>query len=194
MPQAKVIHIIRDGRDQAVSMMHHLWNRATVREGRYDLEPEEVAKRNDFYKNRRVPLADGEGIFTKDRLMTVAGYWAERVGKTVEDGPTLLGNRYTQVKYEDLLKKPEEEMRRLFEFLGADTSEETVYRCVKSADFEELSGRKRGSEDYELGWKKQRKGVAGDWKNVFTERDKAIYKEVAGDLLINLGYAKDNNW
>ena len=61
-----------------------------------------------------------------------------------------------------------------------------MHRCVETAAFEALSDRKWGSEDYELGWKKQRKGVAGDWKNIFTERDKAIYKEVAGNLLMRL--------
>jgi hypothetical protein len=36
--------------------------------------------------------------------------------------------------------------------------------------------------------------VAGDWKNAFTERDKAIFKETAGELLVELGYAKDMSW
>ncbi len=39
-----------------------------------------------------------------------------------------------------------------------------------------------------------RKGVAGDWKGAFTERDKQVFKEVAGNLLIKLGYEKDNYW
>jgi hypothetical protein len=49
-------------------------------------------------------------------------------------------------------------------------------------------------EHYDPDFKKYLKCIAGDWKNMFTERDKPIYKDVAVDLLIKLGYARDNYW
>ena len=39
-----------------------------------------------------------------------------------------------------------------------------------------------------------RSGKTGEWKKHFTEEHKKIFKEVAGDLLIKLGYEKDSNW
>jgi hypothetical protein len=39
-----------------------------------------------------------------------------------------------------------------------------------------------------------RKGHAGDWRNHFTEAHKRAFKEVAGDLLIWLGYEEDAGW
>lgn len=39
-----------------------------------------------------------------------------------------------------------------------------------------------------------RSGKTGEWKKHFTEEHKKIFKEVAGDLLIQLGYEKDQNW
>jgi hypothetical protein len=39
-----------------------------------------------------------------------------------------------------------------------------------------------------------RSGKTGEWKKHFTEEHKKILKEVAGDLLVKLGYEKDNNW
>ena len=39
-----------------------------------------------------------------------------------------------------------------------------------------------------------RSGKTGEWKKHFTEEHKKIFKEVAGDLLIKLGYEKDGNW
>ena len=39
-----------------------------------------------------------------------------------------------------------------------------------------------------------RKGVSGDWREVFTERDKRIFKEEAGELLVELGYEDDLGW
>jgi hypothetical protein len=81
--------------------------------------------------------------------------------------------------------RPEEEIKRLLEFLGADAREEVVRECVSSASFENWTdGRQRGEED---STSFLRKGVAGDWKNVFTEDDKRVFKEEAGDLLIELG-------
>lgn len=39
-----------------------------------------------------------------------------------------------------------------------------------------------------------RSGKTGEWKKHFTEEHKKIFKEIAGDLLIRLGYEKDNDW
>jgi len=39
-----------------------------------------------------------------------------------------------------------------------------------------------------------RSGKVGKWRESFTEEHKTIFKEVAGDLLIRLGYEKDGNW
>lgn len=39
-----------------------------------------------------------------------------------------------------------------------------------------------------------RKGSIGDWRNHFTEEHKRVFKELAGDLLIDLGYERDNDW
>ncbi len=39
-----------------------------------------------------------------------------------------------------------------------------------------------------------RSGKTGEWKKYFTEEHKKIFKEVAGDLLVRLGYEKDNHW
>jgi sulfotransferase 6B1 len=39
-----------------------------------------------------------------------------------------------------------------------------------------------------------RSGKTGEWKKHFTEEHKKIFKDVAGDLLVKLGYEKDGNW
>ena len=39
-----------------------------------------------------------------------------------------------------------------------------------------------------------RKGQIGSWKEQFTQEQKELFKEVAGDLLIYLGYEQDYNW
>lgn len=177
-PEAKVIHIIRDGRDAAVSAMHHARNF-----GR--------SKKN-AEANARGSQKPDEGVFSGDQLGKLASEWAARVVKTARDGPALLGENYAEVRYEDLLERPEEEVRRLLLFLGVRADEKTAGRCARAASFEKLSkGRKRGEEDSASFF---RKGVAGDWKNVFTDRDTAVFKEGAGDALVELGYEEDRGW
>ena len=39
-----------------------------------------------------------------------------------------------------------------------------------------------------------RSGKTGEWKKFFTGQHKQVFKEVAGDLLVKLGYEKSNNW
>jgi hypothetical protein len=39
-----------------------------------------------------------------------------------------------------------------------------------------------------------RSGKTGEWTKHFTDEHKKIFKNVAGDLLIKLGYEKDNDW
>jgi hypothetical protein len=100
----------------------------------------------------------------------------------------MLGGNYTEVRYENLLERPVEETRRLLDFLDADSSEEAAKRCIESAGFERRSNRKRGQEDSSSRF---RKGVVGDWKNAFTEQDQRIFEEIAGGLLVKLGYEEN---
>ena len=189
-PASRVIHIIRDGRDVAVSAIHHFWSRADEHAGQLVLRPEELAKRDAYYKDpEKAPKA---GLFTRERLRSLAEGWSRQVGRAIRRGPELFGENYAEVRYENLLERPEEEVRRLCGFLGADADEEVVGRCVESASFERWSkGRKRGQEDSTA---LLRKGVVGDWRAVFTEEDRRVYKEVAGRTLIELGYERDYDW
>lgn len=193
-PEAKVIHLLRDGRDVAVSRIHHRWKTARDLGGNTELEPEELAKREAFYGDPDKFLASGESLFLEERLRSEVEDWRTNVASAIEDGPALLGENYTEVRYEHLLERPETEAGRLLGFLAVDTDDATVRRCVEAASFEKRSGRQRGQENYDLNHGKHRKGIAGDWKNVFTEKDKAIFKEVAGDFLVMLGYEESNNW
>jgi Sulfotransferase family len=187
-PDAKIIHIIRDGRDAAVSAVHHSWNFGKIRKGGEASAKRTTHRKRDPHEMRNM----GESIFAEGQLRKFAAEWSARVSTTVEDGPALLDNGYVEVRYEDLLERPEEEVRRLLEFLRAEASEKTVKMCVNAASFEKLSkGRTRGQEDPTSFF---RKGIAGDWRNVFTEQDKDLFKKEAGDLLIRLGYEKDDSW
>jgi hypothetical protein len=39
-----------------------------------------------------------------------------------------------------------------------------------------------------------RSGKTGAWHEYFSEEHKKLFKDVAGDLLVRLGYEKNNDW
>jgi hypothetical protein len=191
-PDARIIHIVRDGRDVAVSAMHHWWRLAKDRPGGvYELTTEELEKRDAYLEDRERFLASGESIFTEERLGQLARRWSHRVGKAHRDGTALYGDRYLEIRYEDLLRDTLGTLFRVLEFLRARRGEYVIERCIRHSSFERASNRQQGEEDSHSFF---RKGVAGDWKSVFTLRDRKIYEELAGDQLAEIGYETSYTW
>ena len=190
-PEAKVIHAIRDGRDVAISGLHSFWKSSTDRGGPVNLSEEEREIREAYQQDREAFLAGGRSIFTEERIRQRASGWNRIVRRGRSTGKKLFGKNYTELYYEAHLDTPHEALTELFEFLGADIAPELVDRVVEANRFEKLTGRSRGQES---SGSFMRKGISGDWREVFTERDKKIFKEEAGDLLVELGYEKDLGW
>ena len=183
---ARVIHVIRDGRDVAVSAMHHLWNHSLDLGGGFDLTPDEVITRERYRVDPQRFLASGHGIFSEQRITALASSWRTNVSRAIAIGRNRLGDRYTEVRFESLVTDPISELQRLTRFLGADAGRGPIAGCVERARFERFSdGRPAGVEDSKAF---ARKGVVGDWEEVFTERDRRLYEDEAGELLNELGY------
>jgi hypothetical protein len=187
-PDARIVHIIRDGRDVAVSAMHHWWRLAQDQaEGLFELTPEELEIRDAYLENREGFLASGRSIFTEKRLGQLARRWSHRVSEARRYGAALYGDRYLEIRYEDLLRDPSDNLRRVFELLRVRRGDPIIERCIRAGRFERATSRQPGEEDAGSFF---RKGIAGDWRNVFTERDHAIYNKFASERLIKLGYEK----
>lgn len=93
--------------------------------------------------------------------------------------------------YERLLSEGPTVAKELFQFLGLRHEDALINDLIERSSFRFYAGRDRGQEDRKRFY---RKGVAGDWKNHFTDEDKRAFKAIAGDLLIELGYEKDLSW
>ena len=190
-PDARIIHIVRDGRDVAVSAMHHWWRLARDRpDGVFDLTLEELEKRDAYLEDREGFLAAGRSIFTEERLAQLASRWSHRVGKGHRDGTGLYGKQYMEIRYEDLLGDTPAVLGRILGFLGARTDGREVEYCLRASSFERASNRAQGEEDANSFF---RKGVAGDWRDVFTRRDREIYEELAGGRLAEMGYEEPHD-
>ncbi|WP_025209161.1 sulfotransferase domain-containing protein [Hippea sp. KM1] len=88
---------------------------------------------------------------------------------------------FTEIRYEKLINGGEDFLKILKIF--------NLER--KYTEFKEILSFKKMKEKSPS---HLRKGKIGDWKNYFTEKHKEIFKEIAGDTLIKLGYEKDKNW
>ena len=199
-PRAKVIHILRDGRDVCVSKRFH-----TMRKGlRYSGDE----KSRLFYRLNRQPAAfriiaflrrkfgwfgeswfhrPGEDIplLTKESLTKFATEWRNIVRYNLYAGERYQG-RFLTIKYEALLTDGQRTVCRVLDFLGADCSTIIADRLLEETRFDRLT-EKEGNSFF-------RKGKTGDWKNHFRTVDARRFHRLAGDLLIQLGYEPDAQW
>ena len=94
--------------------------------------------------------------------------------------------------YEDLLEHDVEIFTEAFAKLGLAIAPQRLRGVVEANRFQQITGgRARGQEDLTA---HERKGIAGDWRNHFTDRVKFLFKLQYGQLLIDAGYERDLNW
>jgi Sulfotransferase family len=94
-------------------------------------------------------------------------------------------------RYESLLGDGEATVKGILGFLDLPADRATVADMLRRSSFKFTTGRDNGREQSRSFY---RKGIARDWVNHFSEADKNVFKELAGDLLIDLGYEKNLDW
>jgi hypothetical protein len=187
-PDAKLVYIVRDGRDVLVSERF----RNLVEESKF-LKAEDKRMMEELRKDQ-TPFTNGtRSIFTETVIRRVARGWVINVQETEDEGKRLFGENYFSLRYEDMLRYPFEELARLWGFLGVKEIDGSLEKLIKV---------EMGSNPDEE-WQTKRdegiasllpKGHAGNWKRLFTARDESVFKEVAGEMLIKWNYEKDLNW
>jgi Sulfotransferase family len=99
-----------------------------------------------------------------------ARHWKGHIlkGRTLAKAASL---KYIEIRYEDLLTSPSQILSQLFSFLEMDADIDHITRSlpVDTTRF-------------------------GGWREALNQRDKEIFSRTAGDLLIDLGYEKDDRW
>lgn len=95
------------------------------------------------------------------------------------------------VKYEELLNDAAAELQRTCKSLGREIEPSKAKEIADKFSFESQTKRKQGSEDT---GKYLRKGIAGDWKEKFSQEAKETFAHHMGKGLITLGYEEDNSW
>jgi Sulfotransferase family len=160
-PNAKFIHITRDGRDVCVSGWFHNQRKSGP----------------DFAK--RFPDLN---TYIK---YTVKQHWLPYIQHAQAFGQQH-PEHYHELRYEDLHQDPIEQTRNILRFLGMDDSDSSTDACLAAGSFKTLTqGRTQGEEDKASFF---RKGVIGDWQNHFNDSNLATYNQAAGNLPSQLGY------
>jgi len=186
-PDAKIVNIIRDGRDVLISERF----RNFVEESRF-LTAEDKRIIADLRADP-APFSDGRrSIFTETFIRNIASRWVDDLTETDAEARRLYGQNYHTLRYEDLLARPFEEMTRLWRFLGvdADPSLESAIRAEMASNPDEEWQERRNQDIASF----LPKGQAGNWQRLFTERDKSLFKTIAGEMLVKWEYEKDLNW
>jgi LPS sulfotransferase NodH len=186
-PDAKIVYIVRDGRDVIISERF----RNFVEESKF-LTAEDKRIIADLRLDP-VPFGDGRrSIFTEAFIRRTAGDWVHDLQETEAESRRLFGDRFYALRYEDLLAHPFEEMKKVWQFLGVEAEsslERAILAEIASNPDEEWQSRR--NEDIASFLPK---GQAGNWTRLFSERDKIVFKQVAGEMLVRWKYENDRSF
>ncbi len=172
-PDARLIYIVRDGRDAIVSQRLQSFVDAVDGLSRDDLRLRQafVGSPDDF-------LGGAHSIFVEADLRRGAERWARNVIETVAAGKDLFGDRFLHLRFEDVLADPLGTITGVWAFLGAAAPGEAEEDAVRLE-----MGRNPDAE-----WQRQRlgaaasripKGGSGSWRAVMTAGDLAVVEQAA---------------
>ena len=126
---------------------------------------------------------DGNIVAINTDPGAAAGYWdwIVRTGRKAAERPSVR-DQYLEIRYEELVSNPETVMRRIIAHVGEPWDD-----CITR--FHEFDDPIYPSVQRPISDKS-----VGNWERSIDDETKRIFKDVAGDLLIELGYAKNKDW
>lgn len=181
-PDGYLIYIVRDGRDVVISHRFQTFIEFPERLSREDREI-----RQAFIHQPQPFLAGQKSIFTEAAIRRAAQGWARNVNETDRLGRELYGERYLSLRYEDLLQQPAQEMGRVWDFLGAAPAPPETIQALAAEMTQNPDADWQQQKAKELAQPLQ-KGRRGTWRELFTERDRGVFRQFADETLLAWGY------
>lgn len=168
----RVIFIVRDPREVAVSYYHHNVKRGFLEEG-YEW---------DRYVDRFV---GGD--------LDSYGSWYEHVGSWL--GARSCDPDFLLLHYEDMLNAPENALRRIANHLGMEVSDNRISHAVANSSFDHMRQLEKKQEDIWYFTKSSKKnmnfvrsGKRESWKEILTETQVNKIETPWAELMKRLGY------
>lgn len=170
-PRAKIVKLVRDGRDVVTSATFD-----------WLLKDGHGTDRFKFFveQDSAVQL---QRFFDDQTIKKWAMNWCETIR---EVRPSDL-----EVRFEQMLDDQPKILVQLFELLGVPCSLDDASRWADAVTFEKMTGRQLGQMDPTA---KRRCGIWGDWKTYFTREDGKCFHAVAGNELLTTGYIQSADW
>jgi hypothetical protein len=153
-----------------------------IRDGR-DVVVSKYFYEKDFLVNNNIK--EFNNISKEEYTAKVAMEWREYVCSWMNRDDCII------CKYEELLLNTEQTLKKILKRLGYDVNEIIIKEAIINNTKEKLTDKIGELFKHNTFI---RKGIVGDWKNFFGNVEKNIFKEIAGDTLIELGYEQDLNW
>lgn len=178
-PDCFFIHIIRDPRDVIVSHHFHAYR---LNEWKFFGDPERAK-----YVGERIKAGENVGLDLLDikAVEKLCSAW-NRVQIGALAAEQFFNRKFCMVTYEDLLESTTENLLRIFNVLEHAVSEAEAKQIVSNFEFSKLAGgRAAGVSDHSNFF---RKGIAGDWKNHFSDKTVEIVQETCGQLAAKFSY------
>lgn len=165
----KVVYLVRDGRDVAVSFYYH-----------------------------QKKMSGYHGTF-RDFIEAGCNHrpaWSEHVNSWLYQDhkiPLLC------IRYEDLLANGPDQIRKLCSFCGIDATDDKITRALRLSEFNRLKRLEQeeglgyvnqGDTNYRF----IRKGEKGDWESHFDAESKEVFKRRHQTTLERLGYTDGSDW
>jgi hypothetical protein len=180
-PEAKLLAIVRDGRDAALSQRIQAFIDQPE-----TLAPLELRLRARLEAEPDQFGAGGRSLFSPRWLERVAENWSLSVGRGHELAQELFPGRYHWLRYEDLLADPGKTMDRAWTFLGVPVEAEATSAIVAAME-------RNPAAD----WHQQaapdlvqplRRGTSGGWNTWFTHDDRKLFEAIATPQLAAWNY------
>ena len=189
-PDARMVYIVRDGRDVMVSDRFR-----NFVEEKYLLRDDSnlIA---DMNRHPEAFTSGEKSIFTEAWLRGAAQgvpSWRDNLMESAFEGQRLYGERYFPIRYEDILADPLAEMRRLWLFLGVKEIDPALEVALKAEIADNPDEKWQAERNHSIP-AVLTKGQPGSWRKFFTRRDRQIFKEIAGDLLVSWNYEQGLDW
>lgn len=158
-PNARFIHVIRDGRDVACSLRNH---------------PKERIE-----NGRIVPIK------TNNSMHKCATRWRDDVmeGLAFREHP-----RVMEVRYEELVAQPAEHFAKVCAFIGESFDESML---SASSEGPARPGQNLNNPGASSSITPR---ATGRWKRDLTPDERTVVRDIAGELLVTLGYASNHDW
>jgi hypothetical protein len=161
LPEARFVHLVRDGRDVALSVLGMNWGPSTIPEAAFR--------------------------------------WKKRILRAREQVPRI--GHYIEIRYEDLVRDTEDALRRVCEFVELpydeamlryhERAEERLREKARDLDRgpeKEPQPAEARMESHALATEPPNPERIERWRTEMSPEDRAVYEELAGDLLADLGY------